>query len=65
MARGGLKRWLKKQGCRFVEGKRQTKVLLKGRATLIPRHAAVEMMTVEMKTGRVEGILKALGLKGE
>ena len=60
MARGGLKRWLKKQGCRFVEGKRHTKVLLKGRATLIPRHPAVEM-----KRGTVEGLLKALGLKGE
>ena len=55
-----MKRWLKKQGCRFVEGKRHTKVLLKGRATLIPRHPAVEM-----KRGTVEGLLKALGLKGE
>jgi predicted RNA binding protein YcfA (HicA-like mRNA interferase family) len=57
---GELKRWLRKQGCRFVEGRRHTKVILKGRVTVLPRHAAVEM-----KTGTVQEILKALGLKGE
>lgn len=60
MTCGELKRWLKQQGCRFVEGKRHTKVILKGRVSVLPRHQATEM-----KTGTVQGILKALGLKGE
>jgi mRNA interferase HicA len=51
---------LKLRGCRFAEGKRHTKVMYKGRVTVIPRHPATEM-----KKGTVEAVLKALGLKGD
>ncbi len=44
----------------FVEGRRHTKVILNGRVSLLPRHASTEM-----KSGTVQGILKALGLKGK
>jgi mRNA interferase HicA len=53
-----LKRWLAKQGCKFQEGKRHTKVMLGNRRTLLPRHPSVEI-----KTGTLQGILKDLGLK--
>ncbi len=43
-----------------MEGRRHTKVLFQGRITLLPRHSSTEM-----KAGTVQGILKALGLKGK
>jgi mRNA interferase HicA len=55
-----LKRRLRAQGCTFVEGRRHTKVLLGGRVTQLPRHPSTEL-----KSGTVQGVLKALGLKGK
>jgi mRNA interferase HicA len=53
-----LKRWLEKQGCTFGAQKgSHLKVYLGGRQTVLPMHAK------EMKTGTVQGIRKALGLK--
>jgi predicted RNA binding protein YcfA (HicA-like mRNA interferase family) len=54
-----FRRWLKKQGCTFVGGKRHDKVVLGNRKSVISRH-----MTEEIKTGTVEGIKEDLGLKG-
>jgi mRNA interferase HicA len=53
-----LKRWLKAQGCTFEEGTRHTKVMLKGKVSLLPRHPAVEV-----RTGTYRAILKDLGLR--
>jgi mRNA interferase HicA len=53
-----LKRWLAKQGCTFVEGTKHTKVMLGGKATIMPRHPSQEVKTKTLKT-----ILKELGLK--
>jgi mRNA interferase HicA len=53
-----LKRWLKKQGCRFEEGTRHTKIVLAGKASLMPRHPSTEI-----KTGTLNAILKQLDLK--
>jgi hypothetical protein len=58
MTCGEFKRWLRKQGCRFVEATRHTIVILGDRKTELPRHASKEL-----KTGTREAILKALGLK--
>jgi len=54
---GEFKRWLRKQGCHFVEGTRHTIVILGDRKTVLPRHPSQEL-----KTGTREAILKALGL---
>ena len=58
MTAGELKRWLKKQGCTFTEGKKHTIVHLGGAFTPIPRHPSAEI-----KSGTLQSILKALGLK--
>lgn len=55
-----LKRWLKAQGCSFVESTNHTKVFLGGRFTWMPRHPAQEI-----KTGTLQAILKDLDLKKE
>ena len=57
MTCGELKRWLRKQGCRFVEGSKHTIVILGDKKTELPRHPAREL-----KTKTRESILKALGL---
>jgi mRNA interferase HicA len=51
-------RWLAEQGATFKEGRNHLKVYLNGRQTILPRHPAKEL-----KTGLVEGVKKALGLK--
>jgi mRNA interferase HicA len=53
-----LKRWLKKQGCTFAEGKRHTIVMLGGKKATVPRHP-----TQEIKAGTLNAILRDLGLK--
>jgi mRNA interferase HicA len=53
-----LKRWLRKQGCTFTEGKKHTIVYYGSEFTEIPRHP-----TTEIKTGTYHAILKKLGLK--
>jgi mRNA interferase HicA len=55
---GEMKRWLRRQGCRFEEGSRHTTVVYQGRKTQLPRHPSREL-----KTKTQEAILKALGLK--
>lgn len=53
-----LKRWLKRQGCTFIEGTRHTIALLGSRKTTIPRHPATEI-----KTKTLHAILRDLGLR--
>jgi mRNA interferase HicA len=53
-----LRRWLKKQGCAFVEESRHTRIELGSKISRMPRHPAQEI-----KTGTFESILKDLGLK--
>jgi mRNA interferase HicA len=53
-----LRRWLKKQGCTFVEESRHTRIMLGKRISRMPRHPAKEI-----KTGTLDAILKDLGLK--
>jgi mRNA interferase HicA len=53
-----LKRWLKKQGCSFVEESRHTRILFGARMSRMPRHPAKEI-----KTGTLQSILKDLDLK--
>jgi mRNA interferase HicA len=53
-----LRRWLKKQGCLFIDGSKHTKVICRGRVTRMPRHPAQELKTKTLHT-----ILKELGLK--
>jgi mRNA interferase HicA len=53
-----MRRWLKRQGCRFVEGTNHTIVLLGGKRTQLPRHGRQEL-----KPKTLESILRDLGLK--
>ncbi len=53
-----LKRWLKKQGCTFVEESRHTRITLGAKVSRMPRHPAKEI-----KSGTLQAILKDLGLK--
>ncbi len=53
-----LRRWLRKQGCRFVEESRHTRIILGERISRMPRHAAKEI-----KNGTLEGVLRDLGLR--
>ena len=53
-----LKRWLKKNGCRFVEECRHTRIVLGSRISRMPRHPAKEI-----KAGTLQSILKDLDLK--
>ena len=50
-----MKRFLRSQGCSFIEGKKHTKVVLGDKVTWLPRHPASEL-----KTGVVNSILKDL-----
>ena len=51
-------RWLKAQGVEVAEGSKHTKLIYKGRKTIIPRHPGREI-----KKGTVEAIKKQLGLE--
>ena len=53
-----LRRWLKKQGCAFVEESRHTRIVLGSKVSRMPRHPAKEI-----KTGTLQVILKDLDLK--
>jgi mRNA interferase HicA len=53
-----LRRWLKKQGCTFIEETRHTRIILGKRISRMPRHPARDI-----KTGTLEAILKDLGLR--
>jgi mRNA interferase HicA len=53
-----LRRWLKKQGCAFVEESRHTRIVLGSRVSRMPRHPAKEI-----KTGTLKHILKDLDLE--
>jgi mRNA interferase HicA len=53
-----LRRWLKKQGCVFVEESRHTRIVLGSKVTRMPRHP-----TKDIKTGTLQSILKDLDLK--
>ena len=58
MTASELKRWLKGQGCTFVEQTRHTKVIFGDKQTTLSRHPSQEI-----KKGTLQGILKDLGLK--
>ncbi|MFN3077225.1 MAG: type II toxin-antitoxin system HicA family toxin [Alphaproteobacteria bacterium] len=58
MTHDEFKRWLAKQGARFEEGKRHTKVFLGGRASVLPRHGRKEI-----PAGTVNAIKHQLGIK--
>ncbi|MGA2182496.1 MAG: type II toxin-antitoxin system HicA family toxin [Bryobacteraceae bacterium] len=53
-----LKRWLRKQGCAFVEETRHTRIVLGSKVSRMPRHPAKEI-----KTGTLQVILRDLDLK--
>jgi len=53
-----LRRWLKKQGCTFVEESRHTRIVLGSKRSRMPRHPAKEI-----KTGTLQSILKDLDLE--
>jgi len=53
-----LRRWLKKQGCMFVEESRHTRIVLGSRISRMPRHPAKEI-----KRGTLQTVLKDLDLK--
>ena len=53
-----LRRWLKKQGCTFVEESRHTRIILGSKISRMPRHPAKEI-----KTGTLQSILRDLDLK--
>jgi mRNA interferase HicA len=58
MTANELKRWLKAQGCTFVEGTNHTKIILGQHTSQLPRHPAAQI-----KTGTYNAILKQLGLR--
>jgi mRNA interferase HicA len=53
-----LKRWLRKQGCTFTEGKKHTIVHYGAEFTEMPRHPSTEI-----KTGTYFTIFRKLGLR--
>jgi len=53
-----LKRWLRRQGCTFVEGTRHTIAILGGKKATIPRHPSTEIKTKTLHT-----VLRDLGLR--
>jgi mRNA interferase HicA len=53
-----LRRWLKKQGCLFVEESRHTRIVLGSKVSRMPRHPAKEI-----KTGTLRSVLKDLDLE--
>jgi mRNA interferase HicA len=48
-----LRRWLRKQGCTFVEESRHTRIMLGSKISRMPRHPPKEI-----KTGTLKSILK-------
>lgn len=58
MTHDEFRRWLARQGARFVEGTRHTKVYLNGRVSTLPRHGRKEM-----PAGTMNAIKRQLGLK--
>jgi len=40
-----LRRWLKKQGCTFVEESHHTRIILGSKISRMPRHPAKEIKT--------------------
>jgi mRNA interferase HicA len=59
MTSAEMKRWLEKQGCSFgAQQGSHLKVYLGDNRTVLPMHGKKEL-----KTGLVNGIKKALGLK--
>jgi mRNA interferase HicA len=53
-----LRRWLKKNGCTFVDESRHTRIVLGAKISRMPRHPAKEI-----KTGTLQSILKDVDLK--
>ena len=53
-----FRRWLRKQGCVFVEESRHTRIMLGSKVARMPRHPAKEI-----KMGTLQSILKDLDLK--
>lgn len=58
MTASELKRWLKKQGCTFLDESRHTRIELGSKVSRMPRHPAKEI-----KKGTLQSILKDLDLK--
>jgi mRNA interferase HicA len=58
MTASEFKRWLKKQGCTFLEESRHTRIVLGSKVSRMPRHPAKEI-----KKGTLQSILKDLDLK--
>lgn len=58
MTHDEFKRWLARQGAAFAEGKRHTKVYLKGRMSVLPRHGRKEI-----PLGTLRAIKRQLGLE--
>jgi len=53
-----LRRWLRKQGCSFVEESRHTRIVLGSKVSRMPRHPSKDI-----KKGTMQSILRDLGLK--
>jgi predicted RNA binding protein YcfA (HicA-like mRNA interferase family) len=53
-----LKRWLKKQGCSFVESSSHTRIMSGAKISRMPRHPAKAI-----KTGTLMSILNDPGLR--
>jgi mRNA interferase HicA len=58
MTHDEFRRWLAKRGATFAEGKRHTKVYVKGRISVLPRHGRKEI-----PSGTLNAIKRQLGLK--
>lgn len=58
MTHDEFRRWLSRQGARFVEGTRHTKVYLNDRISTLPRHGRKEI-----PAGTMNAIKRQLGLK--
>jgi mRNA interferase HicA len=58
MKHSEFRKWLASQGARFEEGKKHTKVYLKGRQSTLPRHSSSEI-----GEGLRRAIIKQLGIK--
>jgi mRNA interferase HicA len=57
MKQSEFRRWLAARGAHFKEGRKHTKVYLRGRQTTLPRHPAAEIGEALRKA-----ILRQLGL---
>jgi mRNA interferase HicA len=58
MTHDEFRRWLARQGARFVEGTRHTKVYFNGRISTLPRHGRKEI-----PAGTMNAIKRQLRLK--